>query len=219
VFRESAESMNDLFVSQFSQRDGFIVYQRSSFLLPVGQKGNGYIVSAAERDRFIADFTARSPAIMGRMIRDIFIAFFSFAGTSQVFHALLGEYASNVELALLLAHLVTIVMVENRRMKEIWDAPMAVLATRAPAPEFMQKGTRWLKPMSAVRERDLFVGASIGVFCAATWILKYGEPRAADVSAFDFYAAQAMFALMSAVGVMCVVELVRRTFSGTDTLR
>jgi hypothetical protein len=215
--RDSIKAMNDLFASQFSQQESYIVYQRRSFALPLGGRGEAFIVTAAERDRFNADFTARSSEIMARMIRDIFIAFFSFVATSQVFHAVLGSYASNVELTLLLAHLVTITIVENQRMKEIWDAPMAVLAGRAPAPPFMQKGTQRFRPLSLARERDLFVGVIFGVFCAVTWGMTIVEPRANDTSSAMSYAAQAMFALISGLGILCIVELVKRAFGGSDT--
>lgn len=208
--RDHAKAMNDLFVAQFEEQQGFLVYQWISFVLPWRTKSPGYIVSAAERDRFIADFQRDSPVIMRRMVRDIFIAFFSFVASSQFLHALFGDYATDLELALLLAHLGTIFVVENRRLKEIWDAPLRAMAGRAPAPFATKRKYGLIKPVARMDGGELALGGFMGLICAGCIGLVLTAERTPNFSAFNYYAVLALFGLIVLLGIRCAVEAAER---------
>lgn len=210
LFDNAARQMDDLFVSQFTQQDGFTVYQRVPYMLPWGGRGRAYIVSEAERDSMIAAFKARSGPIMGRMVRDIFIAMFSLMVTSQLMKLLFGPYANQAELALLALHLAAIVTIESKRLGEAWDAPLTMLAARAPAPDVMERGTVWLKPMERMRDIELLGGAAIGAIAGLNLIsslLQMEWPLANPVA---FFGLGAICVLAAAIGLRCAVEIVRR---------
>jgi hypothetical protein len=198
--------MDELFVSQFEDQNGFIVYQRLSFVLPWLSRGTPVIVTAAERDRFIAEFTAESPAIMRRMMIDIFIAFGSFVVTSEFFHAVFGEYATSVELTLLLTHLIAIVVAVNRRLGLLWDAPLRATVGRAPAPFAPQRRRGLIKPVERMTNQELVAGIVTGLICAGCAGIVLGSPRASEVPAFTYYTILALFAAIVVLGIRCGAE-------------
>lgn len=203
---DHAKAMNDLFVSQFEERQGLLVYQPISFVLPWMGGNQTYIVSAAERDRFIADFQRECPVIMRRMVIDIFIAFFSFAASSQILHGIFGDYATTLELALLLAHLGTIIVVENRRLKEIWDAPLRAIGNRAPAPFAPKRKYGLIKPVARMDGGELALGGAMGLIGAGCLgLLLTAEPTSA-FSPVKYYAGLVLFGLIVALGIRCAIE-------------
>jgi hypothetical protein len=207
---EQAKAMNDLFVSQFEEQHGFIVYQRIPFMSPALSKGTAYIVSAAERERFTADFLRDSPPIWRRMKIDIFLAFLSFIATSEIFHAVFGEYAANVELTLLLVHLVGIVTIESRRLGAIWDAPLLATAGRAPAPFAIERRYSLYKRLAKMRNRELLVGTGVALICAITALRALIDPSQASASPLSFYGNLALCAAFFFIGSCCAAECMVR---------
>lgn len=202
--------MDDLFASQFEDQHGYIVYQRISFVLPWLGRGPAVIVTATEHDRFIADFARESPAIMRRMIIDIFIAFGSFVVTSAFFQAVFGEFATTVELTLLLVHLIGITVAVNRRLGVLWDAPLRATVGRAPAPFAKPRKPGVIKPVARMRGGELATGIVMGLICAGCAGVVLGSPRAASVPALSYYSILALYAVMILLGVRCGVEAALR---------
>lgn len=212
--RSQAEKMIDWFASQFEAEHGHVVYRRQTFAAPWEDKAPPYIVTAAERDRFIADFRREAPVILRRMRNDIFIAFASFVITSQISHAILGEFATSVELGLLLAHIVAVTLIEQQRLAKVWDAPLAALALRAPAP-FPPEGRGGIrKYLARLDGRELAVGAGMGLICGANAAMILARPRALEVSQLTYYGGLVMLLGIVVLGMIFagegVVRLINR---------
>lgn len=204
--RSQSEKMIAWFVSQFAEEHGYVIYRRQAFASPWEKKAQPYIVTAAERDGFIADFRRDAPLILRRMRNDIFIAFASFVVTSQISHLILGEFAAEVELALLLAHIGTITVIEQRRLARVWDAPLRALALRAPAP-FPPDGRPGIREyLARLDGRELGVGGAMGLICGANAGVVLAEGRGPEVSALTYYGGLALMVGILALGIVCAGE-------------
>lgn len=208
--RNQSEKLIDLFISQFGEKHGYIIYQRIPFTNPWASKEPSYVVSAAERAQFISEFQGKAPLILQRMVRDISIAMISFVASSQVLQIVLGDYATGAELTLLALHLGTIAVVENRRLNTIWDAPLGVMGTRAPAPFAADENRGWTTLLTRLDKRELGLVAAGGLIAAFSVGRAMTEPGAADVSQLVHYAGIALFLALAIAGALCAAEGVVR---------
>jgi hypothetical protein len=208
--RSQSEKMTDLFEAQFEEQPGYDVYRRIPFFLPKAGGELPYLVSAAERAGFVADFRRDAPVILRRMVNDIVIAVISFIATNFLAHVLLGASAENVEIALLLVHLGVVIVVENRRLHLVWDAPLRAMAGRAPAPYAARSGS-WLKTLlKRMDGYELVLGSVFGLLAAAYALSLVAAPREPGTSALDYFGRIAMCSGMFALGILFAAELVER---------
>lgn len=204
--RSQSEKMIDWFVSQFEEEHGCVVYRREAFAAPWEQKAPPYIVTLAERDGFIADFRRDAPVVLRRMRNDIFIAFASFVVASQFSHLILGKFATQVELALLLAHIGAVTVIEQRRLATIWDAPFRSLALRAPAPFPLDRRPGIRKYLARLDDRELAVGTAMGLICGVSAAMVLAKARAPEVSILAYYGGLALLLGLLAFGMVCAGE-------------
>lgn len=209
--------LNDLFVSRFTEQHGFTTYQRIPFASLWGRGEQIYIVSAAERDRFIADFVSTSAVIVRQAQSDIVLAIILFGIFSGLYRAVFGTFAIHFELALLLIQLVMIITVENRRMKEVWDVPQNTMAGRAPAPFEPKRNFRLIKPIAQMTNGELGLTIFMGLICSALTGMMLTAERTPNFSAFNYYALLTLFGLIIALGIRCAVEGAKRLLGWTKT--
>lgn len=112
------------FEAQFHEAHGFVFYERLSFVAPWlrGRGGEVYQMFVAERDRFLSDFRRDAPAVFVKMDHDLLKAIGSLFLSSLVLHSFTGPWFTTLEIALFFVHLAVIFVVENRRLKALWDA-------------------------------------------------------------------------------------------------
>ncbi|MFM5950029.1 MAG: hypothetical protein ACKOPM_12530 [Novosphingobium sp.] len=202
-----------LFAAQFAERQGLLIYQATSF--KTGRTtADAYIVSPAERDRFIADFNTQAPLVQKKMARDFILAVLSLIASSLILGPIFPDFLHQAEMILFFVHLVAVFIIENRRLEELWNVPMRAMIGRVPAPTELIGKKPWLKPFSELDGKELGLGLIFGAFGFVSLIGITARPRAATVSDMTYYFALAPLALFALIGVFSLVEVIWRMLGG-----
>jgi hypothetical protein len=200
------------FARQFEEYSGYIFYRRTPFTHPPFRSPKAFTVSREERDRFIADFNRDAPIIQKKMTRDFFIAMVSFFVST----AFVRIIASHWEVLILTVHLVAIFVIENRRLKSVWDAPVRALLGRPSSDWAPEQTKRFYKPIKDYNTGELVLGILFGIIGAVSLSGLARTGRGPNVS-LEFYAfVVALMSYFLIVGVRCLITATRRLISQDD---
>lgn len=199
-----------LFASQFAERDGLIIYEWISFRTVRIKRDRAYIVKGAERDRFIADFNAAAPLVEKKMMRDFVLAIISLVTSGTILGPLFGGYLEFLELGLFFAHLITVFVIENRRLEELWNAPLQALALRVPAPDHFLRPRPWIKPLSDYDWKELGMGLVLGGIGVVNLFALISQPKKPEVASSTYAIALGVFALFVLIGIATVMAIAAR---------
>jgi hypothetical protein len=205
----NSSTLEATFARQFEDHSGFIFYRRTPFTHPPFQSPKAFTVSREERDRFIADFNRDAPIIQKKMTRDFFIAMVSFFVST----AFVRIIASHWEVLILTVHLVAIFVIENRRLKSVWDAPVRALLGRPSSDWAPEQTKRFYKPIKDYNTGELVLGILFGIIGAGSLSGLVRTGRSPNVS-LEFYAfVVALMSYFLFVGLRCLMVAIRRLFS------
>jgi hypothetical protein len=203
--RNSA-TLEATFARQFEERSGYIFYRRTPFTHPPFQSPRAFTVSREERDRFIADFNRDAPLIQKKIARDFFIAIVSF----MVSAAFVRIIASHWDVLILTVHLITIFVIENRRLKFIWDAPVRALIGRPSSDWAPEPTKRFYKPIKNYTMGELVLGILFGIIGAGSLTGLVRTGRGPNIG-LEFYAfVAALMSYFVIVGVRCFMTIYNR---------
>jgi hypothetical protein len=204
--RDYSTMMEQTFSRQFEERSSFILYRRTPFAhLPL-RSAKAFCVTREEKDRFIADFSRDAPIIQRKMTRDFSFAIVSYVATA----ACVRMFANHWEVILLVLHLVAIFVIENRRLKWVWDAPIRALKGRPSTDLAPEQAHRFYKQIVDYSASELALGIMFGVIGAASL---FGLAQTFDAPHIDIGTYVFVVVLMSyflIVGLRCLIAAIGR---------
>jgi hypothetical protein len=202
-------SLIRLFKSQFAINEGYIVYEWISFKTGRPKPDRAFIVNAAERDSFEAEFQLKAPVFQRKMARDAVLALVSLIASNLILGDFLHEYWQILDVFLFIAHLLTISIIESRRLEAMWDAPLEALARRAPVPPFLLRPKPRIKPLSQADWKELSLGIGLGVIAAFSGKPLIFQPRNRAVSEEVYHIAASALLLLVVIGIVCLLIVAR----------